>query len=257
MAEHAEGPRVIRGKGSWLEIGRQYGEELRAEIAHASRAIEELAMAAGHDRMSLKARINDYIPYAQKLPARWDELVGVAQGSCLAIEDVLLMQMLEDLLDVDACTTAGRAGFLLHAEMWFASHTDYACREPGQRRVAAPPPGTGPPQDHPAARRESAAPPRSGGRPRPAPRRSSQPRRNPLVTGPGPRIQLPVSDVTELIELLQFIDDWLATCHGHLREPFARFVGHPAYGISHLRGYLQRLAFLLGADKRRPALRRS
>jgi len=35
-------------------------------------------MAAGHDRMSLKARINDYIPYAQKLPARWDELVGVA-----------------------------------------------------------------------------------------------------------------------------------------------------------------------------------
>ena len=76
--------------------------------------------------MSLKARINDYIPYAQELPARWDELVGVAQGSCLAIEDVLLMQMLEDLLDVDACTTAGRAGFLLHAEMWFASHTDYA-----------------------------------------------------------------------------------------------------------------------------------
>ncbi len=66
-------------------------------------------MAAGHDRMSLKARINDYIPYAQKLPARWDELVGVAQGSCLAIEDMLLMQMLEDLLDVDACTTAGRA----------------------------------------------------------------------------------------------------------------------------------------------------
>ena len=51
-------------------------------------------MAAGHDPMSLKARINDYIPYAQKLPARWDELVGVAQGSCLAIEDVLLMQML-------------------------------------------------------------------------------------------------------------------------------------------------------------------
>jgi hypothetical protein len=126
MAEHAEGPRVIRGKGSWLEIGRQYGEELRAEIAHASRAIEGLAIAAGHDRMSLKARINDYIPYAQELPARWDELVGVAQGSCLAIEDVLLMQLLEDLLDVDACTTAGRAGFLLHAEMWFASHTDYA-----------------------------------------------------------------------------------------------------------------------------------
>jgi hypothetical protein len=126
MAERTEGPRVVRCKGSWLEIGRQYGEELRDDIAHAFRAVEELAVAAGHDRRGLRARIKDYIPYAQRLPARWDELAGVAQGSGLAIEDVLLMQMLEDLLDVDACTTAGRAGFLLHAEMWFASHTDYA-----------------------------------------------------------------------------------------------------------------------------------
>ena len=55
--------RCIRCKGSWLEIGRQYGEELRTDVAHASRAIEELAIAAGHDRMSLKARINDYIPF--------------------------------------------------------------------------------------------------------------------------------------------------------------------------------------------------
>ena len=68
------------------------------------------------------------------------------------------------------------------------------------------------------------------------------------MTEPEPRIQLPVSDVTELIELLQFIDDWLATCHDQLREPFARFAGHSAYDISHLRGDLQRLAFLLGAD---------
>ncbi len=63
-----------------------------------------------------------------------------------------------------------------------------------------------------------------------------------------PRIQLPAADVAELTELLQFIDHWLATCHDQLNGPFARFVGHPAYGISHLRGDLQRLAFLLGAD---------
>jgi hypothetical protein len=126
MAGQVEGPRVIRGDGSWLEIGRQYGEELRAEIADAARAIEALAVAAGHDRARLDARIHDFIPYAQELPDRWDELAGVAQGSGLPIEDVLLMQLLEDLLDADACTTAGRAGFLLHAEMWFPSHTDYA-----------------------------------------------------------------------------------------------------------------------------------
>ncbi len=68
------------------------------------------------------------------------------------------------------------------------------------------------------------------------------------MTASQPVIQLPVTDVAELIELLQFIDDWLATCPGQLREPFARFVGHPAYDISQLRGDLQRLAFLLGAD---------
>jgi len=68
------------------------------------------------------------------------------------------------------------------------------------------------------------------------------------VNPPESRIQFPVADVAELTELLQFIDDWLATCHDQLSEPFARFVGHPAYGISQLRGDLNRLAFLLGAD---------
>ena len=68
------------------------------------------------------------------------------------------------------------------------------------------------------------------------------------MTAPNTVIQLPVADAVELTELLQFIDDWLATCHDQLREPLARFVGHPAYDISQLRGDLQRLAFLLGAD---------
>lgn len=68
------------------------------------------------------------------------------------------------------------------------------------------------------------------------------------MNAPQPVIQLPVADAAELTELLQFIDDWLAACHGQLREPLNRFVGHPAYGISQLRGDLQRLAFLLGAD---------
>jgi hypothetical protein len=33
-----------------------------------------------------------------------------------------------------------------------------------------------------------------------------------------------------------------------VHRSLAQFVGHPAYGISHLRGDLSRLAFLLGAD---------
>jgi len=68
------------------------------------------------------------------------------------------------------------------------------------------------------------------------------------VTASETVIQLPVADAVELTELLQFIDGWLATSHDQLREPLARFVGHPACDISQLRGDLQRLAFLLGAD---------
>lgn len=68
------------------------------------------------------------------------------------------------------------------------------------------------------------------------------------MTAPEPVVHLPVSDAAELAELLQFIDDWLATCHDQLREPLSRFVGHPAYRISDLRSDLNRLAFLLGAD---------
>ena len=63
------------------------------------------------------------------------------------------------------------------------------------------------------------------------------------MTAPETRSQLPVAEVIELTELLQFIDDWLTTCHDQLSEPFARFADHPAYGISHLRADLQRLAF--------------
>ena len=68
------------------------------------------------------------------------------------------------------------------------------------------------------------------------------------MTAPESRIQLPASDVAKLIKLLQFIDDWLGTGNSQVSESFAQFIGHPAYGISHLRGDLQRLAFLLGAD---------
>jgi hypothetical protein len=63
-----------------------------------------------------------------------------------------------------------------------------------------------------------------------------------------PGIHLPPADSAELIELLQFLDDWLATGHDQLRESLTRFVGSTSYDITQLRGDLNRLAFLLGAD---------
>lgn len=116
-------------------MGRQYGEELRDDVRDALEAVLDLAADAGHRDEQLAERIAAYVPFARRLPERCEELTGVAEGAGIGFRDVLLMQMLEDLLDVDACTTAARAGTLLHAEMWFASQTKSAVF------VAEPPEG--------------------------------------------------------------------------------------------------------------------
>lgn len=61
-------------------------------------------------------------------------------------------------------------------------------------------------------------------------------------------IRIHPADAQELIETLQFLDDWLSLDEDQVHGSLARFVGHPAYGVSQLRDDLCRLAFLLGAD---------
>lgn len=56
------------------------------------------------------------------------------------------------------------------------------------------------------------------------------------------------SDAAELAELLQFLDDWLATDRDHLDASLTRFLGNRGYVLSQLRTDLGRFAFLLGAD---------
>ncbi len=59
----------------------------------------------------------------------------------------------------------------------------------------------------------------------------------------------------ELGQLLQFLDDWLATDHGPVKDSLTRFVGCDAYGAETLRDDLARFTFLLGgSDGRRPLL---
>jgi hypothetical protein len=53
-------------------------------------------------------------------------------------------------------------------------------------------------------------------------------------------------DAMELGQLLQFLDDWLATDHGAVNESLTRFVGCDAYDVQSLRRDLARFTFLLG-----------
>jgi hypothetical protein len=53
-------------------------------------------------------------------------------------------------------------------------------------------------------------------------------------------------DATELGQLLQFLDDWLATARGPVDDSLTRFAGCDAYGVELLRHDLARFTFLLG-----------
>ncbi len=53
-------------------------------------------------------------------------------------------------------------------------------------------------------------------------------------------ISLDAADVMELTQLLEFLDDWLATDHGPINESLARFVGCEAYGVESLRDAMPR-----------------
>jgi hypothetical protein len=63
-----------------------------------------------------------------------------------------------------------------------------------------------------------------------------------------PEVKLDTADAAELAEMLQFLSEWLAHDPARLAAALAEFVGHPAYGITQLRGDLERFVFLLGGS---------
>lgn len=55
-----------------------------------------------------------------------------------------------------------------------------------------------------------------------------------------------IDDAMELCQLLEFLDDWLATDHGEVNDSLTRFVGCDGYDGGSLRTDLARFIFLLG-----------
>lgn len=67
-----------------------------------------------------------------------------------------------------------------------------------------------------------------------------------------PQIRLDVTDAVELAELLQFVNDWLASDTERLDTSLTRYVGHPACTVDDLRTDLDRFTFLLGGNDGEP-----
>lgn len=62
-----------------------------------------------------------------------------------------------------------------------------------------------------------------------------------------PDVHLHPTDATELAELLQLLEGWLASDHDKLDESLTQFIGNRAYDVIQLRQDLNRFSFLLGA----------
>jgi hypothetical protein len=67
-----------------------------------------------------------------------------------------------------------------------------------------------------------------------------------------PSLSLDTGDAAELAEMLEFLSDWLAADHGRLAVSLRDFIGNPAYGLSELRGDLDKFVFLLGGSDGEP-----
>jgi hypothetical protein len=67
-----------------------------------------------------------------------------------------------------------------------------------------------------------------------------------------PDMKLDATDAAELAEMLQFLSHWLARDPGRLAASLEDLVGHPAYGLAHLRQDLERFVFLLGGSDGEP-----
>lgn len=63
-----------------------------------------------------------------------------------------------------------------------------------------------------------------------------------------PTTTLDSGDAAELAQLLNFLNDWLATDHDHLDTSLTHFVGNRAYNLDQLHADLHRFTFLLGDD---------
>jgi hypothetical protein len=64
-----------------------------------------------------------------------------------------------------------------------------------------------------------------------------------------PKINLDLSDATELAETLTFLASWLSGSQKQaLADSLAAFVGHPAYNTGTLCADLHRFVFLLGVS---------
>jgi isopenicillin-N N-acyltransferase-like protein len=117
IAETAGGPR---------RRGRAQGEASADQIAAAVTFYEQLADATGVDLGVVGKESLTLLEGARGLaPQTIEELEGVAEGSGTSRETIAILNCMEEAWpsSSESCTTMISGPFLLHAEQWYAGHS--------------------------------------------------------------------------------------------------------------------------------------
>lgn len=109
---------LVRAAGSPRALGRAQGEAFGDGIAEALAFYGGIAKPGGPPP-SLGAFVDAARAGAPEIVA---EMEGLAEGSAVSFEEIAWLNCLEEVWDVEACTTMTHGRFLLHAEQWYAGH---------------------------------------------------------------------------------------------------------------------------------------
>ena len=111
---HATPPPIVHVSGTHREMGQQIGEACREKVQHSIENARKLLDEAYQqleltwDGAQIQAR--KYLPFAQeRYPQYVDEIQGIAEGSNIPVEEVLVLNVMEavtmDALHLTRCTS--------------------------------------------------------------------------------------------------------------------------------------------------------
>ncbi len=138
---HPEAVPLIRVSGSHREMGRQIGEAMRQQVKHSIENARQL-LSDAYPQLELTwpgatIQARKYLPFVQeRYPQYVDEMQGIAEGSNVSFEDVVVLNAMEavttDALHLTRCTsmavneerTADGHVLAAHNEDWIPEDED-------------------------------------------------------------------------------------------------------------------------------------
>jgi isopenicillin-N N-acyltransferase-like protein len=115
---------VVHARGTHRALGRAQGEAFGGAIQSTCGFYRRVAAAKGGDFDALGAAALPYLDAARtRTPELVDELVGLVEGAGITLEAGLALNCMEEVWDLDSCTTMVHGSFFMHAEQWYAGHS--------------------------------------------------------------------------------------------------------------------------------------